>query len=157
VFTLPSHKTKPKGRAKPSGRRGKGQAAEATAAARRQPAGLTPKSKLLPVAANELVARVRQAYGLGRKLFAKMTGFSERAISGWERGATITEPGLRKMREMDHLRQALAEVMQPDFIPEWLTTPNEEFQGATPIEVIERGETGRIWRFIYYLESGMPV
>ncbi len=124
---------------------------------RSRPSGRRPKTKLVPAAANELVAKVRQAFGMGRKQFARMTGFSERAIGGWERGAAITEPGLRSMREMEHLRNALAEVIQPDFIAEWLETPNDEFQGAKPIEVIERGEAGRIWRFIYYLESGMPV
>jgi hypothetical protein len=61
------------------------------------------------------------------------------------------------MREMERLRKALAEVMGPEFIAEWLQTPNDEFQGARPLEVIERGETDRIWRFVYYLEYGMPV
>jgi DNA-binding transcriptional regulator YiaG len=115
------------------------------------------KSTPLPAPASEIVARVRKSYSVGRNQFARMTGFSERAIGGWERGAKITEPGLRKMREMEHLREALGEIMQPDFIREWLETPAEEFQGAKPIEVIERGETGDIWRFIYYMESGTPL
>jgi DNA-binding transcriptional regulator YiaG len=115
------------------------------------------KSMPLSTTANEIVAKVRKSYGLRRNQFARMTGFSERAISGWERGAKITEPGLRKMRELEHLRKALGEIMQPGFIREWLETPADEFQGAKPIEVIERGETGDIWRFIYYMQSGMSV
>ena len=47
--------------------------------------------------------------------------------------------------------------MKPGFIAEWLRTPNDEFAGATPSEIIERGEIDRIWRLIYYIESGMPV
>ena len=115
------------------------------------------KSMPLPATTSDIVAKVRKSYGLGKNQFARMTGFSERAIGGWERGAKITEPGLRKMREMEHLREALGEIMQPEFIREWLETPADEFQGAKPIEVIERGETGDIWRFIYYMQSGMPV
>jgi hypothetical protein len=30
------------------------------------------------------------------------------------------------------------------------------FDGSTPLQVIERGETDRIWRMIYELEFGEP-
>jgi hypothetical protein len=43
------------------------------------------------------------------------------------------------------------------FTSEWLTTPNEAFGDLKPIEVIERGEVDRIWRMIYYIESGQPA
>ncbi len=84
-----------------------------------------PKSRLLPVAASKCVARVRQRYGLGRKQFARITGFSERAIGSWERGS--------RSRDCDVCANSIT------------------------CAVIERGETGLIWRFIYFLESGMPV
>jgi hypothetical protein len=29
--------------------------------------------------------------------------------------------------------------------------------GSTPLQVIERGETDRIWRMIYELQSGAPA
>jgi len=29
--------------------------------------------------------------------------------------------------------------------------------GSTPLQVIERGETDRIWRMVYELESGEPA
>ena len=107
--------------------------------------------------ANALVSSVRKSFGLNRKLFSRLTGFSERAISGWEQGAQITEPGLRKMRELQRLYLALGQVMKPDFISQWLSTPSEEFDAYKPIEIIERGEMDRIWQMIYYLESGMPI
>jgi transcriptional regulator with XRE-family HTH domain len=116
-----------------------------------------PKAKLGAVLKQPLAARVRLDYGLTRKQFARMTGFSERALSGWERGGPMSEPAVRKMREVDRLRKALAAVMRPQYIAEWLQDPNDEFQGERPIEVIERGGTDRIYRFIYYLEYGMPV
>ena len=163
---MPVHKTKPQGRRNTRGRQIKTNVAKniettpadaGKAGGRRAAAKPITKARLSSTAASAMVAKVRKSYGLGRKQFAKMTGFSERAIGGWENGAKITEPGLRRMREVEHLRKALAEIMQSDFIPEWLETPNEAFQGAKPIEIIERGETGDVWRFIYYLESGMTV
>jgi hypothetical protein len=39
----------------------------------------------------------------------------------------------------------------------WLKDPNPAFDGSTPLQVIERGETDRIWRMVYELESGEPA
>ena len=38
----------------------------------------------------------------------------------------------------------------------WLETPNEGFGGSQPLQVIERGEIDRVWRMVYFLESGIP-
>src|SRR5262249_30564061 len=88
----------------------------------------------------DFASRVRRAYGLSRKQFSRISGFSERALTAWEHGASITEPGLRRLRELQRLHKALAGAMEPDFISEWLQTPNAELHGAKPIEAIERGE-----------------
>jgi hypothetical protein len=65
----------------------------------------------------------------------------------------IVEPS----KDLRRLQEGLARVMKPAFIPQWLHTPNEAFDGLKPLEVIECGQTGRIWRMIFYLESGMPA
>ncbi|MFO0865772.1 MAG: antitoxin Xre/MbcA/ParS toxin-binding domain-containing protein [Gemmataceae bacterium] len=36
----------------------------------------------------------------------------------------------------------------------WLQTPNETFDGLKPLEVIDRGESDRLWQMIYFLRSG---
>jgi hypothetical protein len=53
------------------------------------------------------------------------------------------------------LRAALAKVMTPGAISVWLDTPNEGFGGLKPREAIERGESDRLWRMIYELQSGV--
>jgi DNA-binding transcriptional regulator YiaG len=108
-----------------------------------------------PAAAGGLVAEVRRKLGLSRKVFSRLTGFSERAIAHWEAGAKPDEPGLRRIRETERFQGRLAEVVQPDAIPEWLDTPNDAFDGLKPLEVIERGEIDRLWNMIFYLESGI--
>jgi hypothetical protein len=105
--------------------------------------------------APSLVAVVRAKIGLPRRSFARLTGFSERAIAGWESGKPISEPGLRRIREIERLRDRLAEVVKADAIPGWLETPNPAFDGLKPLEVIERGEIDRLWTMIFYLESGV--
>jgi hypothetical protein len=57
---------------------------------------------------------------------------------------------------MDRLLDALARVMQPQQVGQWLKSPNPAFDGSTPLQVVERGESDRIWRMLYDLESGQP-
>ena len=92
---------------------------------------------------------------LPRRTFSRLTGFSERAIAGWESGKALSEPGLRRTREMERFQERLAEVVSADAIPAWLETPNQAFGGLKPLEVVERGEIDRLWNMIFYLESGV--
>src|SRR5262245_54584520 len=85
----------------------------------------------------EAVAEVRRKLGLSGKTFSRLTGFSERAIANWEGGARPDEPGLRRIRETERFQERLAEVVNPEAIPEWLDTPNAAFDGLKPLEVIE--------------------
>lgn len=104
-----------------------------------------------------LVADVRSRLGVTRELFSRLTGFSVRAITGWEAGRPISEPGLRRVREMQRLHAALAEGMREEFIPRWLETPCEGLGGLKPVEVLERGEADRLWRVALLIGSGMPT
>jgi transcriptional regulator with XRE-family HTH domain len=108
------------------------------------------------VAGNLSVTDLRDELGLNRRLFSRLTGYSERAIAGWESGKELSEASRQRMVQIERLHQALARVIKPDFIAEWLQAPNDAFTGLKPIEVVERGEIDRIWRMIYELQSGMP-
>ena len=102
-----------------------------------------------------LVAALRRKLGLPRRTFSRLTGFSERVIAEWEVGKAMSEPSLRRLREIERLRDRLAEVVKAEAIPQWLETPNPAFNGLKPLEVIERGEVDRLWEMIYFLESGV--
>ena len=115
----------------------------------------TEHSKKTALPPPSLAAALRAKLHLPRKTFSRLTGFSERAIAEWEKGKAISEPGLRRMREIERLQERLAEVVQPEAIPQWLETPNPAFEGLKPLEVIERGEIDRLWTMICYLESGV--
>jgi hypothetical protein len=67
----------------------------------------------------------------------------------------MNEPNLRRNREIERLRDRLAEVVQADANPTWLDTPNPAFDGLKPLEVIERGEVDRLWEMLFYFESGV--
>lgn len=110
-------------------------------------------------AANRInVLQIRKGYGVSRLRFHRLSGFSERALANWETGTqTPDENTVRRLVELDRLRQALSRILQPDAIAQWLDTPNEAFGSLKPIEVVERGETDRLWRMIVQLDSGMPL
>ena len=103
------------------------------------------------------MADIRSGLGVTRELFARLTGFSVRPITGWEAGRPISEPGLRRVKEMGRLRAALADGMREEFIPQWLETPCEGLGGLKPVEVLERGEVDRLWRVVLLIGSGMPI
>ena len=92
-----------------------------------------------------------------RKVLSRLAGFSERALADWESGRRITEPGLRRIKEIDRFQERLAEVVDAASIPEWLEKPNPAFGDPKALaNAIERGSAiDRLWTMIFYLESGV--
>ena len=102
------------------------------------------------------VRTLREKLGVTQSTFARLSGFSVRAVAQWESGEAKGPMRSQRLSEIDRLQQALARVMRSDFVGDWLLEPNGAFGGLKPLEVIERGEVDRIWRMIYELESGTP-
>ena len=61
----------------------------------------------------------------------------------------------RDIHELSRLTRALCELMKREAIAAWLTTPNRKFNGAKPVELIERGESDLLWQMIFRLRSGV--
>jgi predicted transcriptional regulator len=96
-------------------------------------------------------------YGISCDTLTRMTGFSLRAVSNWSQGSKPSSSTARRLTEIKRLFAALEELVSPEAIGPWLKEPNTAFDGSTPLQVIERGETDRIWRMVYELESGEPA
>lgn len=102
------------------------------------------------------IKMLRQAMHLPRRTFSRLIGFSERAVAAWESGNQApNELAERRLHELQRLQQGLESVVKLEAIPTWINTPNPAFDGLKPLEVIERGETDRLWRMIYFIESGV--
>jgi DNA-binding XRE family transcriptional regulator len=97
---------------------------------------------------DSLVEQVRRKWGVNQKTFARLTGFSERAIANWEGGKRPTPPVKKTMNEVDRLHNRLAGLGLAEPISEWLVQPHPSFGGLKPLEVIERGEVDRIWEWL---------
>jgi hypothetical protein len=96
-------------------------------------------------------------YAVSYEALTRMTGFSLRAISNWTRGSKPSSSTSRRLTEIQRLFAALENLVAPAVIGPWLKDPNPAFDGSTPLQVIERGESDRIWRMVYELESGEPA
>jgi hypothetical protein len=105
---------------------------------------------------NAAVKEFCASYAVTRDTFTRLTGFSPRAVAKWAVGHKPSGSTQRRLTEMNRLFEALARLVASDAIGPWLKEPNPAFDGSTPLQVIERGETDRVWRMIYELESGEP-
>lgn len=105
-----------------------------------------------------VIKTLREDYGVTQSLLVRLSGYSPRSIANWSRGTKATKPAATKFTELARLFNALAEMAESRTeVIEWLQEPNEAFDGSTPLQVIERGESDRIWRMIYFLRSGEPL
>jgi hypothetical protein len=87
----------------------------------------------------------------------RKTGFSLRAASNWSQGSKPSSSTAGHVTEIKRLFAVLENLVSPEAIGPWLKEPNPAFAGSTPLQVIERDETDRIWRMVYELESGEPA
>lgn len=101
------------------------------------------------------VGTVRKALGISQEELARVTGYSTRSIAGWEAGKIISDSARQKLAETERLRAGLAQIIGPDHLGEWMRTPNAAFEGQTPIQIIERGESDRLWRMIFEINVGV--
>lgn len=100
---------------------------------------------------------VRALLGLHQSEFARLMGVSTRSVAGLEKGQKLTPAMTRQLREVTRLARALNGVVRKPELPIWLRKPNPAFGKRTPLEVIEQGESGRIWAMIYFLSAGVPT
>jgi hypothetical protein len=110
-----------------------------------------------PSAHPPLAAKLRRQLQLSQLILARLLAISVRSLASLESGSTPTEPVARRVTELARLADALSEVIREGSVGKWLQTPNQGFDGLKPLEVIERGETDRIWSMIYFLRSGVPA
>jgi hypothetical protein len=83
-----------------------------------------------------------------------MTGLSERTLATREAGGRVSEVGERAVTSVKRLLKALNEAVDKRAIASWLELPNDAFGDLKPVEVMERGETDRLWRMVYFMVSG---
>lgn len=104
------------------------------------------------------VASLRFALDMPRNKFARLMGRTERAVVDWESGKAAPQ-GLsqQRLRELERLTEALGGLFDADHLGAWFDAPNAALGGLKPVEVIERGESDRLWQMIFELKAGTHV
>jgi len=95
-------------------------------------------------------------YRLVRPDLTRLTGYSQRSVDQWAAGDAPSSPARKQLQEVGRLLDGLAKIMELDYVGTWLKEPNDAFDGSTPLQVIERGESDRIWKMIYQIQTGDP-
>jgi len=103
-----------------------------------------------------LLRHYRTTFRMPQPFVVRLTGFSPRSVAKWSEGVLPSPKQEKALVEMDRLLEALARVMQPAQVGQWLKSPNPAFDGSTPLQVVERGESDRLWHMLFDLESGQP-
>jgi DNA-binding transcriptional regulator YiaG len=103
----------------------------------------------------ETTAMLRSRLRLTQPEFARLVPVSVRLLASLEKGAAPSDVVARRLVELRRLVDALTEVIRVDALGSWLKTPNSAFAGLKPIEVVERGESDRLWSMIFFLRSGV--
>lgn len=94
------------------------------------------------------------SFGVTQDSFTRLTGFSPRAVAHWASGRTPSGSAQKRFTELTRLFDTLSDLVDAKAVGDWLKQPNPAFDGSTPLQVIERGETDRIWRMIWELQTG---
>lgn len=100
------------------------------------------------------VRRLSRRYNLSNESVSRVTGASPRTVSYWNAGTPPQRSSVKKIREVTRLFDALAGIIKAKAIGDWLQRPNKQFDGSSPLQVIERGETDRLWQMIWQLREG---
>ncbi len=101
------------------------------------------------------IAKIRQRFGVSQEELGRVTGYSTRSIAGWEKGKAVSDSARQKLYETERLREALSNIIPPDSLAQWLRAPNPAFENQTPIQVMERGESDRLWRMIFQIDANV--
>jgi DNA-binding transcriptional regulator YiaG len=127
-----------------------------SAAKKRNPRGSAAHGSV-GAAKSGLVLALRKRLQLKQADFAKLLPVSVRSLATLESGSAPTEAVARRLTELQRLTSALSEVLKDNAPGIWLQTPQDAFDGLKPLEVIDRGESDRLWAMIYFLRSGLPA
>ena len=110
-----------------------------------------------PKASTFDVKKFCKQYHVVRPDLTRLTGYSLRSVDKWAGGDKPSAAAQKQLKELIRLFDALADLMETAYVGTWIKDSNEAFDGSTPLQIIERGESDRIWRMVYQLQTGEPI
>src|SRR5665213_93906 len=102
------------------------------------------------------LVELRASYALSRATLAELLGVADATLANWEIKAPGAAP-LIKIKKVEKILNRLARVMKTDYIPTWLTSPNNACDGRTPAACLKDGDYQTVEDLVYFLQAGEPV
>jgi DNA-binding transcriptional regulator YiaG len=82
--------------------------------------------------------KLRKLLRLSQEDFARLLDVTLRTVVRWEVGAAVPNPATReKLEYLLRLAHQLENVIDPEHIARWLTTPNPEFLDQPPLDLVQ--------------------
>ena len=108
----------------------------------------------VPERTTEPLSLLAKEAGMSYDMLAKALSVSRRSISGWLSGQEPERINRVRINEFGRLVAELRTIIKPEKLKTWWNQPVENFGGSTPLQVLERGETDRLWRMIWEIREG---
>jgi Helix-turn-helix len=102
----------------------------------------------------EQLSSLAKEAGMSYDMLAKALSVSRRSISGWLSGREPERINRVRINEFGRLVAELCTIIRPEKLKSWWNHPVANFGGSTPLQVLERGETDRLWRMIWEIREG---
>ena len=98
--------------------------------------------------------RIHELAHLSDAEIAYAVGAAPSTVRDWFRGRT-SPTGQRRERvtELAEIVDRLSRVMEPDYIPVWMSKPIEALGDQKPLQLIRRGRATQVARVVSELES----
>lgn len=98
--------------------------------------------------------RLRDSGGLSTDLIARSTGAAHATVRDWlNHRSSPTGTRAERIAELSAIVERLQRVIDPDYLPVWLTKPVEALDNEKPIDLIARGDYLRVARLISSIED----
>jgi len=102
----------------------------------------------------EEAVRIHAVAQLSDAQIAKAVGAAPSTVRDWlARRSSPTGSRAERLAELAEIVDRLARVVEPDYIPVWLSKPIEALGDRKPLELIAAGKARRVARVVSELES----
>lgn len=96
---------------------------------------------------------VHEAGGMTDRQIARATGAAPSTVRGWlSRRSSPTGERAERVTELASLVTRLLRVMEPDYVPVWMTKPIDALEDEKPIDLVARGDYRRVSAIVRNLE-----
>ena len=95
------------------------------------------------VAANDIV-RALTRIGFTQKQIANATGATDRSVRNWATTGAIRPTYDERIRELSEISLLLSDTLTPRGVTQWLSAKNALLDDQRPIDLLSKGQGGRV-------------